>query len=109
MTDDRTDDRTDDADVTAPETPQAPAGAPGAGFAEDDAADGASPAVQALLARAREEYGRFTALTQITVGGSLAFVAGSPVPTHHPSVPGWLADGVIDDATPGEPIHPEVL
>lgn len=73
-------------------------------FAEPDL-----PGVEDIIGRVQAEYGRFTARTDLLVGGVLAVRAGGRVPTHHPLVPEWVADGLLDDATPGVDIVPEIL
>ena len=73
-------------------------------FAEPDL-----PGVEDVIGRVQAEYGRFTARTDLLIGGILAVRAGGRVPTHHPLVPEWVADGLLDDATPGVDIVPEIL
>lgn len=73
-------------------------------FAEPDV-----PGVDDVITRVQTEYGRFTARTDLHVHGILAVRAGGRVPTHHPGVPAWLADDLLDDATPGVDITPEIL
>jgi hypothetical protein len=77
-------------------------------FAEPDAPPGAPP-VEDVVGRIRAEYGRFTARQDLLVHGILAVRAGGAVPVHHPHVPQWLADGLLEDATPGDDIVPEAL
>jgi hypothetical protein len=76
-------------------------------FAEPDVPG--APDVADVVGRIRAEYGRFTARQDLLVHGILAVRAGGAVPVHHPHVPQWLADGLLEDATPGVDIVPEAL
>jgi len=108
-----------DTDTTAEQPAEQPAAAVDP-FDGEDVADPGDPIIQAAVARTSAEYGRFTARAPLTFGGTLAFTPGTPVPTHHShitscpatcgcGVGGWVDAGLVDDATPGEPIEPERL
>jgi hypothetical protein len=49
------------------------------------------------VAAVAKEYGQYRAKYLLHVGGAPAFAPGAPVPSSHPSVPGWLADGSIEE------------
>jgi hypothetical protein len=44
----------------------------------------------------QDNYSKYVAVSQVTVGNAVALNPGDPVPADHPYLQSWLDDGLVD-------------